>query len=465
MILITILLFILVFVRTYGISNHTYFFISGFPQSGTSLIHQMMKFTPNVKTMFHKCDLTHGSKNCMRWNYEGQWIFVNKSKSFSQIFKPGVNIPCNHTLITPEISQYILKGWNYFWDINDTNNNNNNSITIFVEKSPQSMTKIKCIYNIYKHLGNVKFLVMIKHPVSLNNALPNRYYWLNKMLPINKVETILPNTKADIAKNFDHFIHFMTRNIHSNIHSNTDTNIHSTTHTNLRTHTHISSTSMSITGPPGWLDTMHTLLSHLTDDKLLNTVQHNNIRILRYEHFLQPYSTCTAIYHYIYDSSTSIQYLQAIRAVCDVYFKPNTRPPVPHTPPSKNQQRTQKYTYTASTHKRHTRQYSSSSSSSSSTSNNKAYNKDQHRRLTFHGYESTNRIDFDYTRLKYMYTVFEAFKKARLRYHTDEKTVRIMTHIEQALSVYGYGLDVYDMYSNKSTVLDPWDLIKLYKQS
>ena len=415
-ILITILLYNLSIASASVLSNRTYFFISGFPQSGTSLIHQMMKFTPNVKTMFNKCDLIHGSKNCMRWNYEGQWIFVNKSKSFSQVFKPGVNIPCNDTLITPEISQYILNGWNYFWDINhnDTNNNNNNnSITIFVEKSPQSMTKIKCIYNIFKTLGKVKFLIMIKHPVSLNNALPNRYYWLNKMLPINKVETILPNTKADIAKNFGHFIPFMTNNIHHNIHSNTHDNVH----TNI---------SMSNTGPPGWLDTMYTLLSHFTNVQLLNPVQHN-IRILRYEHFLQPYSTCIAIYQYIFDSNTSIQYIQAIQRVCDVYFKPKFRPPVPLTPHSSTtQQRTQKYTYTASTHKRHTRQYSSTSSSSRASSNsatisnnNIATNKGHHRRLTFHGYESTNRIDFDYSRLKYMYTVFEAFKKARSRYNSD----------------------------------------------
>ena len=459
MILITILLFMLDVASANVITNHTYFFISGFPQSGTSLIHQMMKFTPNVKTMFNKCDIMHGSKNCMKWNYEGQWIFVNKSKSFSQIFKPGVNIPCNDTLITPEISQYILNGWNYFWDINDNyTNNKTNPITIFVEKSPQSMTKIKCIHNIFKHLGKVKFLIMIKHPVSLNNALPNRYYWLNKMLPINKVETILPNTRADIAKNFGHFIPFMSNNIHDNIHYN----VHSNTH-NIH-NTHNTSMSMSITGPPGWLDTMHTLLSHLSDDQLLNPVQHNNIRILRYEHFLQPYSTCKAIYQYMFDSNTSIQYIQAIQRVCDIYFKPTIRPIAPLTPPSSNtQQRAQKYTYTTNTHKRHTRQYHSSSSGSITSII--AYNKGHHRRLTFHGYESTTRIEFDYTRLKYMYTVFEAFKKARLRHNLDEKVVRIMTQIEQALIVYGYGLDVYDMYSNKSTVLDPWDLIKLYKQS
>jgi hypothetical protein len=55
------------------IERNEYLFISGFPQSGTSLIHQILSLTPHVRTMVKKCNEIIGKK-CLNWNHEGQWL-------------------------------------------------------------------------------------------------------------------------------------------------------------------------------------------------------------------------------------------------------------------------------------------------------------------------------------------------------------------------------------------------------
>jgi hypothetical protein len=53
-----------------------FIFISGFPQSGTSLLQQMITASPPVSTMVGNCERVLGMKGnrCQRWNHEGQWL-------------------------------------------------------------------------------------------------------------------------------------------------------------------------------------------------------------------------------------------------------------------------------------------------------------------------------------------------------------------------------------------------------
>ena len=52
-----------------NIEDHMFLFISGWPQSGTSLLNQMMTVTPTASTMIKKCLAVKGRK-CVSFNGE-----------------------------------------------------------------------------------------------------------------------------------------------------------------------------------------------------------------------------------------------------------------------------------------------------------------------------------------------------------------------------------------------------------
>lgn len=56
------------------IHNHSFVFISGWPQSGTSLVHQVLSFNPDMSSVIELCEKILG-KRCVSWNHESQWIF------------------------------------------------------------------------------------------------------------------------------------------------------------------------------------------------------------------------------------------------------------------------------------------------------------------------------------------------------------------------------------------------------
>lgn len=60
--------------------NHTFLFVSGWPQSGTSMVHKMVSLHPHISTVMEKCLKIHG-KRCENWNYEGQWLLNSTSRN------------------------------------------------------------------------------------------------------------------------------------------------------------------------------------------------------------------------------------------------------------------------------------------------------------------------------------------------------------------------------------------------
>lgn len=60
--------------------NHTFIFVSGWPQSGTSLLHKMVSLHSHISTMMEKCLEIH-AKRCENWNYEGQWLLNSTTRS------------------------------------------------------------------------------------------------------------------------------------------------------------------------------------------------------------------------------------------------------------------------------------------------------------------------------------------------------------------------------------------------
>jgi hypothetical protein len=71
------------------VRNHSFVFISGWPQSGTSFVHQIFTMHPQMSTMVEKCESILG-KRCINWNHEGQWLIPGKSRA---VLNSGVMCP------------------------------------------------------------------------------------------------------------------------------------------------------------------------------------------------------------------------------------------------------------------------------------------------------------------------------------------------------------------------------------
>ena len=56
------------------VANHSFVFVSGWPQSGTSLVHQVLNAHDGVGSMIRMCEQILGEKRCVSFNHEGQWI-------------------------------------------------------------------------------------------------------------------------------------------------------------------------------------------------------------------------------------------------------------------------------------------------------------------------------------------------------------------------------------------------------
>lgn len=63
-----------------SLRNRSFVFISGWPQSGTSLLHQMVDQHPHFSSMIAQCEKIIGAKHCNAFNHEGQWVLSNPLK-------------------------------------------------------------------------------------------------------------------------------------------------------------------------------------------------------------------------------------------------------------------------------------------------------------------------------------------------------------------------------------------------
>lgn len=71
------------------VRNHSFIFISGWPQSGTSFVHQVFTLNKEMSTMVENCETKLG-KRCINWNHEGQWLIPGNARS---ILNSGVMCP------------------------------------------------------------------------------------------------------------------------------------------------------------------------------------------------------------------------------------------------------------------------------------------------------------------------------------------------------------------------------------
>eukprot|EP01038_Epipyxis_sp_PR26KG_P004734 gene4734-6641_t len=264
-----------------NLMNHSFIFISGWPQSGTSLLQKIMTISPNISTMVEKCELKLGNR-CKNWNHEGQWLLNGNSRSN---FQSGST--CGNQYVLQDYQKNdIINEWSKFWNLDKH---------YLMEKSPQSFLKINLLKNIFNNSVETKFIVILKHPVTLNIATPKNVGWLyykNKVnLDSNQVVAKVPVSNAILKQTFQHFIDFMS-------------------------HDNSSKKECSM----GWLPAMELFRSQLKNMTDANIISKSNIMIIRYESFLYPHDLCKRLFEFVYGSITSLNYITAIQEICDVSF-------------------------------------------------------------------------------------------------------------------------------------------------
>jgi len=177
--------------------------------------------------------------------------------------------------------------------------------SFLTEKSPQFMLKIPLLREIF--LGSKirsKYLIVIKHPASLNIALPKSIDWLTHGLAGDEStpKRKIPNSHRQLAENIDYFLDFLS-------HGEGQFNASLSKLKNRR--------ECSL----GWIPAMEQLTLQL------NTSRHDSltdVRILRYEQFERPTVVCRAIFDFLFDDDLE-GYLNAVKSVCDVHFPIRTK--------------------------------------------------------------------------------------------------------------------------------------------
>jgi hypothetical protein len=153
--------------------------------------------------------LKHLGEKCANYNNEGQWL-LQRDSLWNSVYRPGLMCPAKR-VIDQETQAYIphvLSQWKKFWNIDKQ---------ILVEKSPQSMLKIPLMQQIVQGAKAARFIVVLKHPATLNVATPRGYQWLTHDSPRRSFTSKgplpqIPNSYEEVMSNVEHFIAFMDKN-------------------------------------------------------------------------------------------------------------------------------------------------------------------------------------------------------------------------------------------------------------
>ena len=376
-------------------------FISGFPQSGTSLLLQIYDLSDKVSTMIQRCNSKYSESKCINFNHEGQWMLESipsssniSSAAFSYFnsgnYCPGLKRNDN----VEEIHTYIAKRWSQFWDSNKR---------IFVEKSPHSMLKIDLLLSIFtKYTTKIKFLIITKHPVTLNIALQKDYDWLshNKVADErnpSKPKIIISNNAKEIHTNVHNFINFLDNE-------------------NGRCKL-------------GWIN-VHEGLYEMIRNQSSIYYTNKHLKIIRYEDFGNPFILCKQILKFTFADSNVKSYSD----ICGIYFNPDEAVEIIN---KLRQPRKRSIV-------------------------NRMENKDVHRQLRFH--QLSDVFIFDYTSHKE--SIIGRIKDFKRAIHAaalyNQTTVQNLLKLNQRLQNFGYNLEPIDpsYYKKNANYFDPWDIMK-----
>lgn len=261
-------------------------------------MQQLFSKSSSVSSFVHNChrvlgDTSVAKKKCDKWNHEGQWLLKTPSPLMS-----GAMCPVDGLRNFTDEAESIIGQWSHFWDLERV---------YLMEKSPQSLLKIPYLRELLRTAKSVKFLVIIKHPATLNIATPREFGWKYYNDAASKISLInergekvnQKNIKriinvADMKTNLQHFDHFMTRN---------------------------NCVNKSRTSPceMGWLPALELL------HKQLDTSPTDDTRIIRYEQFAGGYKLCQKIFSWVFESESGSgrddnSFNRALQEVCETVF-------------------------------------------------------------------------------------------------------------------------------------------------
>jgi hypothetical protein len=169
------------------------------------------------------------------------------------------------------------------------------------EKSPQSILKIPLYMKIFQKAQRVKFLVIVKHPASLNIAVMRGKGWYHSYEAVKRtkglsnnsnnkyqeVEKVM-NTVPMMINNLRYFVQFMLKGFDQPVNRDKE---------NCEL---------------GWLAGMQSFqndVAHIYEQRVLSddnsTVHHVDVKVMRFESFETPFETCKDIFAYIFDRPVS----------------------------------------------------------------------------------------------------------------------------------------------------------------
>jgi hypothetical protein len=132
------------------VSNHSFIFVTGWPQSGTSFIHQLLSQNQqSISSMIKLCEKILGSRRCQSWNHEGQWMIDGKLRD---VIDAG-NICPVESISDESKKQAILTQLSRFWLLDKP---------YLIEKSPQNFVKIPMLRDLFAGSKSIKVIVVLK---------------------------------------------------------------------------------------------------------------------------------------------------------------------------------------------------------------------------------------------------------------------------------------------------------------
>ena len=157
-------------VGAFEVNNATFVLVSGFPQSGTTLVTRILAALGDVTSMNDRCDALDGKDHCHRFNYEGQWLLGASGRA---IMQPGSMCPPLPSAPVEALREDMVENWGKYWAANSSAERTERSESaerIYLQKSPQDMLKIPVLREVFNGAGarSTRFVVVLKHPMTAN---------------------------------------------------------------------------------------------------------------------------------------------------------------------------------------------------------------------------------------------------------------------------------------------------------
>jgi hypothetical protein len=339
--------------------------IAGWPQSGTSLLQQLLTVAPATDTMVELCFKAHG-KRCTSFNNEGQWLLDNgaKRRMLDGTYAPGRS--CEPPPGAEDrAGAHIVAQWFSYW---------HNNSKIVVQKSPQDLLKLSFLDNIFKPMtANRRFIVVLKHPATLSTALPKRQDWTHARVGDGKTseKKYVALTKEQVNDNFLYFHRMMTKEIVAVAGKSPPP-------------PRVGPAGDSGRPPPyarcddqaadlGWLPALEAFAAQMERNPELR----KRTKIVRFEQLvLDPLGTCRALLAFALGAAGAAggeALLHNQAKICSVHFRNDQPPPVPKRPVGSGRSKIKGLAGTENIHlgrssKRHLATASSNSNSSNTYS-------------------------------------------------------------------------------------------------